>query len=475
MKTIRFFLILIAVFLIGTVLCFSKPGKAPAADNSSKPSPSPKLTPIPEIQEPFLPPPKKRAGPLLSLDECLQTAFMKHPDILFRRAAVDAQEARLQQVYALYIPTINVTVNDTYQKVTPANPIPSIAQSQLNASYTLWDSKQRAEKLNSARENLMAALLNLKSTWIDKVDEVRETYYGVVFEEWLLIIQEDGLAKAIENLRVANGFYQAGAKSKIDVTQAEIETERSQVQLARVKTELLNAKVKLAKAVGIDVSEITDRQLENILEQEMVLPDKNEAVSQMEKSHPSLLTFLAQEKGAMALAKAFENQVLPTIAAQASYGVLGQIIPNSVAWNIGATLTIPLSAGKAAKSQADEQKSLAGQFYQQKEIQKLTLIRNIDSAYSDIQGAKDRTEAATRQVKSAVLNFTLAYKRYKQGVSTIIELNSARDYLNNARNDYVLALYDRKVAEARLVQAIGLPGFPVISTQQQQNPVQEKK
>lgn len=312
MKTIRFFLILIAVFLTGTIWCFSKPEKPDVPKNPSGLITSPKGTTLPDITEPFLPSAKKPAGPLITLDDCLKTAFMKHPDILSKRTAVDVQEAKLQQIYALYIPTVSVTFTNSYQKPEPANPLPTTNQSQVNASYTLWDSKQRAEKVNAARENLMAAVLDLKSAWVDKADEVIEAYDGVILQEWLVIIQEDDLAKAIENLRVANGFYNAGAKSKIDVTQAEIGVEKSQVNLAKVKTDLRDARVRLAKSVGVDVSEITGKQLEDLLNEEKILPDRQEALAEMEKSHPALLTFTAQEKGALALAKAFENQVLPT-------------------------------------------------------------------------------------------------------------------------------------------------------------------
>jgi outer membrane protein TolC len=46
------------------------------------------------------------------------------------------------------------------------------------------------------------------------------------------------------------------------------------------------------------------------------------------------------------------------------------------------------------------------------------------------------------------------------GVSTIIELNNARDYLNSARKHYLIALYNRKYAEASLFNAIGKPDPP---------------
>ena len=129
-------------------------------------------------------------------------------------------------------------------------------------------------------------------------------------------------------------------------------------------------------------------------------------------------------------------------------------------------LSIPIFQINTVSSQSDQQRALADQYARQRDSQLLSYRQQLQTSYANINGAMKNIGTAKDQVKQAMLNFNLAYMRYKQGISTIIELNNARDYLNQARYSYINSVYNLKYAENSLLQTLGKPDFPLPADKQ---------
>ena len=64
-------------------------------------------------------------------------------------------------------------------------------------------------------------------------------------------------------------------------------------------------------------------------------------------------------------------------------------------------------------------------------------------------------EAARRQAQTAIVNFDLASKRYKAGLTDYTELLNALSFVSAAQSTYVTALADERRAEIDLLQSTG--------------------
>jgi outer membrane protein TolC len=318
----------------------------------------------------------------------------------------------------------------------------------------------------ATKESLDAANLQLSAAWIDTAFSITKAYYDLIYYQWLVAIEKDDVDKAQNNLDVSNGFYRSGAKSRIDVTQSEIELNQSQIELESAENDFRDGVYSLAKATGMDKSKLENRLTVNLLLAHTKIPDRDDSVRIMEKTHPAVTSYLASIRSSLSFAKAFEYQRHPTLSSTAYYGLVKNTqldmpnVPYGETWSVNFQLAFPIFADGVIYPKADEQRAIAEQYRSLMKSVILKYLEQIDSAYTDMFFAKNRERIAGREVRTALLNYKLAYKRYKMGVSTIIELNNARDYLNSARKHYLIALYNRKYAEASLFNAIGKPDPP---------------
>jgi len=465
MKRNRLLILLIFTFFLGDC------GFAFGAPNASN-TPSAKtkdneilLEPIKE--EPLVPKFPEKKGAVLTVDECLSIGYQKHPDLQQQKAVVAQMEAKVRQVYALYDPTLSLNLSKTYQEtplLLPGMPDTSTnthpTQATVNLNHTLYDWDQRKQSLVSARENLEAARLQFLSTWVKKAQNILNAYALAYFMEWIVVIQQDDLVKAKNNLKVAQGFYDAGAKAKIDVTQAEFQMDQSEIDLTSAQSSLRDAQTGLAQALGVDIGEIEDRNFSRDMYNPMAPIDRQQALSEMKTKNPLILSYAAVVRGNLAMARYFSFQKRPTLSGQGYLGSTGNDLPDKKTWNVMLNLSFPIFRDPTVFSRVDEQKALAEQYQKQMESSVLSYIKQIDSAFADMKGASQREIITKSQAFTAAKNYVLAYQRYKMGVSEIIELNNARDYLNSARKNYVQAFYDRKTAEFSLESAMGRPSPP---------------
>ena len=465
MKRSSILLFFAVAFLLGTPLWASgAPSSSPAPPAKTQKD---EILLEPLKDEPLVPKFPEKEGTVLTLEECLRLGYQKHPDLQQKKAVVAQMEARLRQAYSLYDPTVSLNLSKTYQEVpfqAPGLPSSSTTtrptQATVNLSQTLYAWDQRKQQLVSARESLEAARLQFLSAWVQTAQSIRSAYALAFFLEWVVVIQDDDLVKARNNLNVAQGFYDAGAKAKIDVTQAEFEKSQSEIDLTSARNNLRDAQAGLAQSIGVDVGEVVDRNFTRELYERPPLPDRQQAIDEMKKSNPLILSYAAAARGNMAMAKYFEYQKRPSLTGQGYIGSMGDDLPDKKTWNVMLNLSFPIFRDPAVFSKADEQKSLAAQYQKQLESQVLIYIKQIESALADMSGASQREILAESQARTAARNYVLAYQRYKMGVSEIIELNNARDYLNSARKNYVQAFYDRKAAEFSLENAMGHPSPP---------------
>ncbi len=67
----------------------------------------------------------------------------------------------------------------------------------------------------------------------------------------------------------------------------------------------------------------------------------------------------------------------------------------------------------------------------------------------------NRSKSRRETVGQAQENFDLATGRYQVGVGSPLEITDAEVSLANARANYIQALYNYKIAEARIEKAMG--------------------
>ena len=409
-------------------------------------------------------------GPEVTLQECLALAYERHPVIASQHQIVLQAQAALDSIWALYYPSLGINSSVTRQSLTAfaggaVLPFNSYL-TQLNLTQTILDSGQRREQVLSAEEGMKSAILTFQNTWINQVQQIQQAFCDTVQAELLLATTKDNLGRTKQNQTVAESFYVAGQKSKIDVTQAQTQVAQAEVRVIQAQNQIRDLRLNLAQLTGVPSSYLEGRPLENLLIQPVQEPPHEEALKRLEE-HPQITSLEATARSNDALERLQWANQLPSLTGNAGYGVQGADNPQFRFWQAGLQLNIPFY-NPATEPNARRFKALADQLRHDRDTARIQLVQLLDTAYADMQAARRRVEVAAKETRLALENFRLAQRRYEATLSDITELINARSFVVNAQTDYVTALHDRKVAEGRLDQAIaaatppaGDPGAPI--------------
>jgi outer membrane protein len=121
----------------------------------------------------------------------------------------------------------------------------------------------------------------------------------------------------------------------------------------------------------------------------------------------------------------------------------------------GATLSIPIFSGFSSPNQVSEQRANMKNLVSQEEALKLNIRLEAEQAYLSQKQATEQIRVTEKAVGQAQENYDLASGRYKVGVGSPLEITDAEVQLANAKANYIQALYNYKVAEAKIERATG--------------------
>jgi len=85
-----------------------------------------------------------------------------------------------------------------------------------------------------------------------------------------------------------------------------------------------------------------------------------------------------------------------------------------------------------------------------------TIRLEVTEALNNYQEARELIESQEKNVEQARESLTIAEVRYKQGISTQLEVMDSRTALTSARSQYATALHNFSLAKIALNRAMGI-------------------
>jgi outer membrane protein len=433
----RFFFLLIALF----------PGMAPGQEG--------------------LPP----QGKPLNLDQCIELALKYQPNLQASQASIEAQKARVEQALAAYYPQINF--NATYNTatnnfLTVGGGTAGVARN--NSSWTfsdifamgptvnqlIYDFGRTANTVKINRENTRASEMDRDTVRLNVVLNVKQAYYSVLQTLALIQVAEETLNQNQKRLDQAKGFYEAGTRPKIDVTNAEVNLANIQLALIRAKNNYQVARVTLNNAMGL--REDLQFAIERIGEFRPQLASLDAILQSAYARRPEILQLKARQRGQEGAIDLARSGYYPILSGNAGHLWRTNQPFNDMQWdwNLGATLTIPIFSGFSTTNQIAEGKALLKNLEAQEESLRQNIRLEAEQAYIGLKEAIESITVTEKSVSQAKENYDLASGRYQVGVGQPLEITDAEVLLANSRANYINALYNYKVAEARIDKAMGL-------------------
>lgn len=395
-------------------------------------------------------------GSRLTLEQCIDIAVKHSPDIAAADAAVRAAEGRLGQARSGYFPQFSLSAG--YTKYSPASDPSNNSFDQYTAGATLtqtiWDFGRTPGRVRVERMNKEAAYADRRGSQNLLIYNVKEAYYKLVQAIKNREVAAETVKLNQEQLDQAKGFFDAGVKSRYDVTSAEVNLSNARLSLIRAENAVRLAKVSLYKAMG--VPDVPDFAIEDALDFQKSTLTFDEALNRAYENRSDLQSLRAKREAAEAALSLARSGHYPVLSGSANYTRTDtDYPPQASGWSAGVTLTLPIFDGLQTTNRVREARENLNILKANEESLRQNVLLGVQKAYLTLQEIEESVEVAELAVRQAQENYDIANGRYNAGVGNPLDVSTALVGLVNAKTNYIAALANHLIAEAALRLAMG--------------------
>ena len=376
----------------------------------------------------------------LTLEQALAHALRDNPDYLAARQETAAAAGARQQAGLLPNPELAFEVEDTRS----ASQTRSIT---LTQPFELGG--KRAARVAVAEANAGVVDADLEARRYALRADIIQGFYELLLAEEAVRLAKQSQALAQRSLDSSGAQIRAGKLSPVSGTRAEVEQVTQRLELRRALQQRDNARVSLARQLGVSVIELGEPvgDLDRLPE-----PPGEARLLQAIRQTPAMLKARQQVAAGDADVDLQRSQRYPDV--RVSLGSQYDELEGERVNLVGFSLPLPLfdrNQGNllAASSRADQARDLQRATELQIQAETLQALRDWRSAAADVDDLRNRVmPAGQRTVDDLTRGFSLG--RFAQ-----LDVLEAQRALIAARGQYLLAQRAQIAAWARLERLHG--------------------
>lgn len=364
----------------------------------------------------------------LSIEESIEEALKNHPDIKKLSLGVAQSGSLVDIAKADYLPQLNVGAqynphntfvmpqNGQFKTITDDN---WQVDAQLNQK--IYDFSKTTSTIKAYEKNQNMAALSLEDAKALLVHNVKNIYNTALFQTKALDVRKKDLQTKEELYKQAQALVREGLKTEADATTILSALYNAEDALGTAKADLRKALSTLSFYIGKKID----------LETTLV----DNATSQTTQDREPLLQEAVAKNFALKSSKEeIERENLIYSAAKAAnYGSIDAVASymhqNSIneydTSMVGIGIKIPIYSGGRIGAQAEQariSKEMAKESYNAK---KLLLQEEIEGLVIDLQRYEHTIKAKEALIESSRATKEIVEARYKEGLSTYIEILDA--------------------------------------------------
>jgi outer membrane protein TolC len=412
---------------------------------------------------------------VLTIQEAIGTAVKNNYDILLVKNDAQASALDYSYAYAAFLPQLNGTAgkvwNDNNQKQNfldgrkrSANVNSSNVSAAVNLEWTLFDglkmfaTRSRYEQLKELGE------ANIKVQVVNSVAAVINNYYNIVRQKQQLRALDTLMTINEERVKLADKKLSVGLGSKPELLQARVDLNAQRAAKLLQETLIAQLREQINQLMALPVQ--TEYDVSDSIPLNLNIQYNSIAID-IEKTNPGLLASAKTVDIAKIALKERRAERFPTLQFNSAYN-FGRLSNASVVnpefqpifslnkgFNYGFTATIPILNGFNTRRLIKQ----AGLDLEYNKLayttQKSRIELGINSSYKDYEYQKKALLLEEENISLAKENVFIALERFRQGVSTYLELREAQISLDSAYNRLIAARYNTKLAETELLRLKG--------------------
>ncbi len=323
----------------------------------------------------------------------------------------------------------------------------------VNAS--LWKS------LSISGLDVELAVEQARSSKIEMVNQVKNSFYGVLLANDSYRVFKESYDNAMENYVDVKKKYDQGTVAEYDLIRADVTVRNSEPNMLQAENSLTLAKWQLKALLGMNLDmeiecegELSDyeNQLYGDFLSINTSLDENTTLKQFDIQNQQLKQSLKMQK----------FDYLPTLSATANYNWMAMnnnFKFKDYQWNpystVGLSVSIPIFTGGSRHHKIKQTQVSINQLQLQREDTERNLQLSVRQQMDNMSTNIKQFGAAQKGVEQAERGYEISRKRYDTGAGTLLELNDSELALTQARLNLNQSIYNYIVAKSNLEKITG--------------------
>ncbi len=292
------------------------------------------------------------------------------------------------------------------------------------------------------------------------VFNVTQSFYGILVLEEFAKVTEDAYKQVERHIKVVEKRYNEGLASKFNLLRGRVQLANMEPQVIKVKDGLKIAKTGFKMLLGLPQD--TPIELKGELKYEPVgaqyIVPLHQCIDESQVNRPEVKSLVLRKQMARKALAIVRKANLPNLAFMANYDYKKPLYFDNewgTDWNVTVTLQMPIFTGLGNFGKVRQASYQLSQVEHGLNLLKEVVEMEVRAIYLQLEEAEKLVESQKANIKQAEEAMRIVEERYKQGLTTSLEVMDTQLALTNAKTNWLQSLSDYLIASAKLEKAIG--------------------
>lgn len=402
----------------------------------------------------------------LSLRESVEIGIKNSLLVNQRDLAAEREEVNWRLAKGDMLPTLNGNINHSLQigrnpgaNNTYSNNTFTMANWGLNSDVTLFNGLRLWNRLRSSQYAYEAGKLEWQQQKDNLTLDIILAYLQILTNQDQLTLARVQTAQVQEQVNRLEILNEQGAILPSDLTDVKGQLSQNKINEINTANALEQAKLSLAQLMNIPYD--STLQVERMTVEQFDINYNSTPDSIYKVASEQLAIVKAPEmrrKSAEKTVAAARGNMIPSLGFGASYGTqfysnltdantnktipYQQQLKNNYGFGFGVGLNIPILNGFFSRNQVRLAKINLKEAEIIEQTTQLRLRQSIERDYVNMQAAVNRYQALVEQVAALTESFRAAEARFNAGVGNSVDFLTARNNMDRANTNLIVARYD---------------------------------
>ena len=413
-----------------------------------------------------------------ALYDCVQIALEGKKTVLSAELGVTSAEQGLKGSYSGLLPSLSASTStgrtqfperesisydfDNFTSDTTVTSHYDNMSAGISLSQTLYNGGRSWNQVKQAKSQLEIAKLNQRTTKIQVIQNVIQSYYGLLKAQQLHEVAVKNLEMSDQQVSLVKKQYDLGVVKRTDLLKAEVAQGQAKVDVLNRQTNLENARRVLFNDMGLQ----DFGQPITAVENEWLappIPTSSDILELLKTRNPNLLISQVRINLGEVSYKMAKGMRLPSLNSSVSYSANGENSEELMDalkddWSLGMNLSVsvPIYTGNSLSVQQHQTKLSK----QKSEYDYITLLNDLrvqgELIRKTLENYSEIIPLNQAVVASAAEDLKLVRERYSLGSATILEVLDAQVSLIRSNSTLINTIHDARIQKASLKALLGI-------------------